>query len=92
MTRKEPKPDDEKKLRLDVNEVAYRVMLEATGQAPKTVPPSEREDDEKNPEAARRGKKGGEKGGKARADSLTDEERTRAAIDAARVRWKKRDD
>ena len=32
----------EPKLRPDANEIAYRTMLEATGQAPKTVPPSER--------------------------------------------------
>lgn len=53
---KKPK-DSEKKLRLDANEIAHRVMLEATGQKPKTVPPSEREDDEKDPEAVKRGKR-----------------------------------
>ena len=39
-----PKTPKEKpnKLRLDVNEVAHRVMLEATGQKPKTPPPGER--------------------------------------------------
>ena len=30
---------EKKKLRPDVNEIAHRVMLEATGQAPKTPPP-----------------------------------------------------
>jgi hypothetical protein len=39
----------------------------------------------------KRGKKGGEKGGTARADALTEDERTRAAIDAAHARWKKGD-
>ena len=47
------------KLRPDANEIAYRTMLEATGQAPKTVPPSERTDKQKDAEAVRRGKKGG---------------------------------
>ncbi len=35
------------KLRKDVNEIAHRVMLEATGQAPKTPPPGEHPEDEK---------------------------------------------
>jgi hypothetical protein len=47
------------KLRPDVAETAFRVMLEATGQATKTVPPHEREATDKNAEAVRRGKKGG---------------------------------
>lgn len=47
------------KLRPDVAETAYRVMMEATGQAPKTAPPSDRDEAERNPEAVRRGKKGG---------------------------------
>ena len=80
------------KLRPDMNETAHRVMLEATGQVPKTVPPAEREDDGKNPEAVKRGAKGGKKGGKARAVTLTDEELTRTAITAARARWKKKGD
>lgn len=54
------KPSEKKpKLRPDVNEVAHRVMLEATGQAPKTPPPSERTEAEKDPEAVERGRKGG---------------------------------
>lgn len=57
---KEFAAEPEKKLRLDANEIAHRVMLEATGQAPKTVPPSERSAEEKDPVAVERGKKGGE--------------------------------
>jgi hypothetical protein len=78
------------KLRPDMAETAFRVMQEATGEAPKTLPPGERE--EKNPEAVKRGSKGGKKGGKARAKKLTEEERSRAAITAARARWKKSSD
>ena len=33
-------------------------MLEATGQAEKTPPPDERSEDEKNPEAVKRGREG----------------------------------
>ena len=66
-----------KKLRPDANEIAHRVMMEATGHAPKTPPPSERSEDEKDPEAVKRGRKGGE----ARAEVLTDEERERNRAD-----------
>ena len=57
------KPEKKTKLRPDANEIAYRVMLEATGQAPKTKPPSGRSEDDKDPEAVKRGKKGGRKAG-----------------------------
>lgn len=58
MAAKKTKPKDgDAKLRPDVNEIAFRVMREATGQSPKTPPPSERT--EKNPEAVKRGRKGG---------------------------------
>jgi hypothetical protein len=79
-----PKPkSDKNKLRPDVAEIAYRTMLEATGQAPKTVPG----EGEKNPEAVKRGSKGGKKGGKARAKALGREGLSRAAKKAARSRW-----
>jgi len=74
------------KLRPDVAEVAFRVYQEAIGEAPKTLPPGERT--EKNPDAVRRGKKGGVKGGKARADSLTPQKRAKIAKRAAKARWK----
>ena len=53
--------DAKKKLRPDANEIAHRVLREATRQAPKTSPPDERSEDEKNPEAVKRGRKGGTK-------------------------------
>ena len=75
------------KLRPDVAETAYRVMLEATGQAPKTKPPAERGEAERNPEAVKRGAKGGNVGGKARAKSLSKEQRAEIARNAASARW-----
>jgi hypothetical protein len=75
------------KLRPDVAETAFRVMQEATGEAPKTLPPSERT--EKNADAVKRGRKGGQTGGKRRATKLTDEERAKAATIAALARWKR---
>jgi hypothetical protein len=77
-------PKKPAKLRPDVAETAYRVMLEATGQAPKTLPG----EGPKNPEAVERGRRGGKKGGKARSDRMTPEERTKAAKHAGRLRWK----
>jgi hypothetical protein len=62
-------------------------MREATGEAPKTLPPSERK--EKNADAVKRGRKGGKKGGNARAKKLTAQEREEIAIVAAEARWKK---
>ena len=73
------------KLRPDVAETAFRVMLEATGQAEKTPPPAERRD--KNAEAVARGAKGGRTGGKARADQLPAERRREIASEAAKKRW-----
>ena len=65
----------------DVNQNAFRLMLEATGQAPKTAPP------EKNPAAVALGKLGGAKGGKARAAALTPKKRAAIAKKAAKARW-----
>ena len=45
-------------------------------------------DPNKDPAAVALGRKGGLKGGKARADSLTPEERRRIAQDAAKKRWR----
>ena len=48
-----------RKLRPDVAQIAHRVGMEATGQWPKTKPPEQRTEEDKNPEAVRRGRKGG---------------------------------
>lgn len=73
------------KLRPDVAEIAFRTMMEATGQAEKTPPPGERT--EKNADAVARGAKGGKTGGSARAAKLTAEQRKEIARHAARARW-----
>lgn len=67
----------------DVNQNAFRLVQEATGQTPKTAPP------EKNPAAVALGKLGGLKGGKARAAVLTKKRRAEIAQLAAAARWKK---
>lgn len=78
-------PKKPAKLRPDVAETAFRVMQEAIGEAPKTLPPSERT--EKNADAVKRGRKGGKKGGKVRAQRLTAPKRSAIAKDAAQTRW-----
>jgi hypothetical protein len=76
---------DYSKLRPDAAEIAYRTMLEATGQAPKTRPG----EGEKNAEAVERGRKGGKKGGKARAKNLSSADLADRARRAAKARWEK---
>jgi hypothetical protein len=73
------------KLRPDVAETAFRVYQEAIGEVAKTLPPAERV--EKNPVAVKRGRKGGKTGGRARAMSLSDQQRRKIAKKAARKRW-----
>lgn len=78
-------PKKPAKLRPDVAETAFRVMQEAVGEAPKTLPPRERT--EKNADAVKRGRKGGKKGGTARARQMTKARRTAIAKKAAKARW-----
>ncbi|HZW07780.1 MAG TPA: hypothetical protein VFF65_11720 [Phycisphaerales bacterium] len=83
-------PKKPAKLRPDVAEIAFRTMMEATGQAEKTLPPGDRA--EKNAAAVSRGRKGGEAGGKARARRLTPKQRAASARKAAKARWKNKTD
>lgn len=71
----------------DPNELAYRIMLESTGQAPKTEPPAVKV---KNPAAVALGRLGGLKGGAARAAALGPRKRSQIAAKAAKVRWGKK--
>lgn len=59
----------------DINEIAADIVAKATG--------------EKNPAAVALGRLGGLKGGKARAEALSDEERSEIARKAAKARWEK---
>jgi hypothetical protein len=60
----------------------------ATGQVEDSAPPAP-VDPNKDAAAVSLGRKGGLKGGRARADSLTPEERKKIAQDAAKKRWRK---
>ena len=66
--------------RRDVNEIAFATLQQAIGAIPKG------ESDRKE-EAAEQGRKGGLKGGKARAETLSKERRSEIAKKAARKRW-----
>lgn len=74
-----------KKKPRDVNELAARILAEATDDeaAPEPAP----EKPEKNAAAVELGRRGGLKGGKARADKMTPEQRSEIARRAARARW-----
>jgi hypothetical protein len=65
----------------DINETAFNIVQQATGQtAPEPKP-------QKNPAAVALGRLGGMKGGKARADSLSKKRRAEIARNAAKKRW-----
>jgi hypothetical protein len=59
-----------------------------TGQVEDRATPS-KADEAKDPAAVSMGRKGGLKGGRARADSLSPEQRKKIAQDAAKKRWAK---
>lgn len=78
-------PDRSRKRPRDANELGRQIVDEATGNAPPFDP-----DEGKDPAAVALGRKGGLKGGKARAAKLTAKQRSEAAQKAARARWAKR--
>jgi hypothetical protein len=65
----------------DLNRLAASIVDDATGNAPPEP------DDGKDPAAVALGRKGGKKGGKARASNMTAEQRSEAARKAAQARW-----
>ncbi|MCA1612592.1 MAG: histone H1 [Acidobacteria bacterium] len=71
----------------DPNQLAKLIVDMSTGEIPKEEPPQKRE---KNPAAVALGKLGASKGGKARAEKLTDEKRKEIARKAAEARWHRR--
>jgi hypothetical protein len=74
----------------DVNALARRIVDEATGEKsaePENVPDP---DAGKDPAAVELGRRGGLKGGKARAKRLSARQRSEIARKAAATRWKDR--
>lgn len=76
-------PDRSSKRPRDANELAAQIVGEAVGDEPPFDP-----DAGKDPAAVALGRKGGLKGGKARAAKMTPEERSEAARKAAAARWR----
>jgi len=75
-------PERSRKRPTDVNELARQIVDEATGEAPPHDP-----DEGKDPAAVALGRKGGLRGGKARAAKMTPQERSESARKAAAARW-----
>jgi hypothetical protein len=76
----------------DFATIAFRVVQEATGEREATQPePPEPTPEERHAAAVALGRLGGKKGGKARAASLTPEQRRESARKAARARWTTKD-
>lgn len=69
----------------DLNSLAASIVDQATDETPKREPEPER-----NPAAVELGRKGGLKGGKARAAKMTAAERRESARKAAQARWARR--
>jgi hypothetical protein len=66
--------------RKDINQIAFAVVQQASGQVTKLTP---------TPKAIS-GRKGGLKGGQSRAAALTAKQRSEIAKKAAQSRWKRR--
>lgn len=77
-----------KKREHDFAVTAFRVVQEATGEAEQAQPEPEPTAEERHRAAVMLGRKGGQKGGKARAVKLTPEQRREIARKAAQARWK----
>jgi hypothetical protein len=76
-----PKRTGKKARQPDVNQLARRVM--------EHIEQIAEENPGKNPAAVALGRKGGLKGGRARMDSLSPQERRKLAEKAAKARWGK---
>ena len=82
MTEKRPKRPR------DLNQWARHMVDLVTGTGEPPIPPPEEE--AKDPAAVSLGRRGGLKGGRARAEKLDKERRSEIARQAAKARWKKR--
>lgn len=76
-----------KKTPIELNKLAAFIVDQTTNEEPE----KEGEQPQKNPAAVALGKLGGKKGGKARAEKLTPEQRKEIAKIAAQARWKKKE-
>jgi hypothetical protein len=77
--------DSTRKRPQDANQLAKLIAEIATGEVEDRAPTPEEEG--KDPAAVKRGRAGGLKGGPARRERLSPEERSAAARKAVRARW-----
>ncbi len=75
-------PDRSRKRPADLNSLAASIVSDATDEDK-----AERKDDGRDPAAVALGRRGGLKGGLARAQKLSSEERSTIARRAAQARW-----
>ena len=80
-----PNRSSKPKRPVDINKLAKSIVDLFTGQAKEAKP----ENTGKDPAAVALGRKGGLKGGKARAAKMTKKQRSEAARNAALARWDK---
>ncbi len=81
-------PDRSSKRPRDLNQLAKRLVDDATEDT--SARPPDQEQPDKDPAAVELGRRGGKKGGKARAEKMTPEERRDVARRAAQARWANR--
>lgn len=79
-----------KKRPTDLNQLAASIVSDATDDEGTNNHGDTSQDDGKDPHAVALGRKGGLKGGKARAAKLTAEQRKLIAQKAAQTRWAKK--
>lgn len=79
-------PDRSRKRPADLNRLAASIVDDATAED------KDERDDGKDPAAVALGRKGGLKGGKARAAKLTPEQRSEIAKKASQARWRHQKD
>jgi hypothetical protein len=88
-----PKRSSKKSKPVDISQLARAIVEEATGEslADQALPkePTQEPPRKKNPAAVALGKLGGKKGGPARRDKLSADQRIAIAQKAARARWSK---
>jgi hypothetical protein len=83
-------PDRSSNRPRDLNQLAKRLVDESTGEAPEAPEaPAQPDEPAKDPAAVELGRRGGLKGGKARAEKLSPEQRSEIARKAAATRWQK---
>jgi hypothetical protein len=85
-------PDRSRSRPRDVNQLAHLIGNIATGQAEEEPVAVNQVDHSKDPAAVALGRTGGLKGGKARAEKMTPQERSEAARKAVQARWAKKND